>query len=72
MVGIPYATVAEVVPSDKLLGKVPMSKRSQKVQIIPKVVYLGTLESNCVVQGLPYVELNLSTLPLFIFHNILN
>ena len=64
--------VEKLGQSEKRQGELPLSKMSQKFQIIPKVVELGTLDLSSVVQGLPYVELNLSTLPLFIFHNILN
>ena len=49
-----------------------MSKKAHKVHIILKALDLVTPKMSSVVQGMAYVGLEMSVLPLFIVHNILN
>ena len=47
-------------------------KKARKVQIILKALEFGTSKMNSAVQGTTYVGLDMSALPLFIVHNVLN
>ena len=42
------------------------------MQIIPKASDLVSYELNTMVQSIAYLDLNISSLPLFIVHNVLN
>ena len=42
------------------------------MQIIPKASDLDSYELNTRVQSIAYLDLNISSLPLFIVHNVLN
>ena len=47
-------------------------KKARKVHIIPKKLDLGAPELNSTIQSLDYVGLDISSLLLFIVHNVLN
>ena len=68
----PYLKTSKSDPSKEWRSEVPTSKKNHKVKIIPKALNLGTPKLNSAVQGMAYVDLDMSNLSLFIVHNVLN